>query len=123
MGAARLAAADERINRALADAVERHAAKDPGVRGILKKASATCHPESESPKKFALDTEQASTPRPSVSHGGSSASGTRPRPPQGAQDTDTSDVTRGTGPELAQGVIQPSSSDDTGDDVAMEGKV
>ena len=29
MGAARLAAADERINRALADAVERHAAKDP----------------------------------------------------------------------------------------------
>ena len=33
MGAARLAAADERTNRALADAVERHAAKDPGVRG------------------------------------------------------------------------------------------
>ena len=37
VGAARLAAADERINRALADAVERHAAKDPGVRGILKR--------------------------------------------------------------------------------------
>ena len=124
MGAARLAAADERINRALADAVERHAAKDPGVRGILKKASATCHPESESHKKIALDTEQASTPRPSVSHGGSSASGTRPSTAtRTAQDTDTSDVTRGTGPELAQGVIQPSSSDDTGDDVAMEGKV
>ena len=47
-GSARLAAADERINRALADAVERHAAKDPGVRGILKRASAACHPESES---------------------------------------------------------------------------
>ena len=31
MGAARLAAAGERINRALAGAVERHAAKDPGV--------------------------------------------------------------------------------------------
>ena len=30
-GSARLAAADERINRALADAVERHATKDPGV--------------------------------------------------------------------------------------------
>ena len=30
-GSARLAAADARINRALADAVERHAAKDPGV--------------------------------------------------------------------------------------------
>ena len=48
VGSARLAAADERINRALASAVERHAAKDPGVRGILKRASATCHPESES---------------------------------------------------------------------------
>ena len=31
--AARLAATDERIFRALADAVERHAAKDPGARG------------------------------------------------------------------------------------------
>ena len=30
-GSARLAAAEERINRALADAFERHAAKDPGV--------------------------------------------------------------------------------------------
>ena len=50
--------ADERINRALADAVERHAAKDPGVSGILKRTSATCHPESESQKKIAVDTEQ-----------------------------------------------------------------
>ena len=50
MGPARLAAADERINRSLADA-----AKDPGVS------------ESESPKKIALDTEQESTPRSSVS--------------------------------------------------------
>ena len=58
MGGARLAAADERINRALADAVERHAAKDLGVRGIVKRASATCHPESESQKKIALDPEQ-----------------------------------------------------------------
>ena len=41
-GSAPLAAADERINRALADAVERHATKDPGVRGKLKRASATC---------------------------------------------------------------------------------
>ena len=123
MGAARLAAADERINRALADAVERHAAKDPGVRGILKRASATCHPESESQKKIALDTEQESTPRPSVSYGGSSASGTRPSTAtRTAQDADTIDATRGTGPELAQGVIQPSSSDDNGDDVAMEGE-
>ena len=102
MGAARLAAADERINRAPADAMERRAAKDPGVRGILKRASATCHPESESPKKIALDTEWESTPRPSVSYGGSSAPGTRPSTAtRTAQDTDTSDVTRGTGPELA----------------------
>ena len=63
-GSTRLAAADERINRALADAVERHAAKDPRVRGILKRTSAACHPESESQKKIALDTEQDSTPRP-----------------------------------------------------------
>ena len=60
-------------------------------------------------------------PHPSVSHGGSSAPGTLPSTAtRTAQDTDTSDVTRGTGPELAQGVIQPSSSDGTGDDVAME---
>ena len=47
-GSARLAAADERINRALADAVERHAAKENGARGILKRARAACQPESES---------------------------------------------------------------------------
>ena len=86
-GSARRAAADERINRALADAVERHAAEDPGVRSI-----ATCHPESESQQKIVLDTEQESTPRPSVSHGGSFACGTRPSiTTRTAQDTDTSD--------------------------------
>ena len=78
VGAALLAAADERVNRALADAGERHATKDPGVRGILKRATVVCHPESESQKKIAMDTEQDPTPHPSVSHGGSSASGTRP---------------------------------------------
>ena len=51
---ARLAAADERINRAPADAVERHATKDPGVRGTLKRASVVCLPESGSQKKIAL---------------------------------------------------------------------
>ena len=116
-GSARLAAADERST------VERHAVKDPGVRGILKRASAACHPESESQKKIAVDTEQDSTPRPSVSYGGSSASGTRPSTAtRTAQDADTSDVTTGTGPELAQGMIQPSSSDDTGGDAVMEGE-
>ena len=93
------------------------------MRDILKRTSATCHPESESQKKIALDTEQESTPRSTVSHGGSSASGMRPSTiTRTAQDTGTSDVTRGTGPELAQGVIQPSSSGDSGESVAMEGK-
>ena len=78
-------------------------------------------PSQQSQKKIALDTEQESTPRPSVSHGGSSASGTQPSTATWtAQDSDTSDVTRGTEPQLAQAVIQPSSSDDTGDDAAME---
>ena len=63
-GSALLAAADQRINRALADAVERHATKDPGMRGMLKRASVVCHPESEAQKKNALDTEQDSPPPP-----------------------------------------------------------
>ena len=50
-GSARLAAADERINRALADVVERHAAKNSGMRCILKRDSAVCHPESEPQRK------------------------------------------------------------------------
>ena len=50
MGAARLAAADERINRASADAVERHATKDPGVRGMLKRAMPPVIP-SRNPKR------------------------------------------------------------------------
>ena len=68
VGSARLAAADERINRALADAVERHATKDPGVRCTLKSASVVCHPESESQKKIAMYTEQDPIPHPSVSN-------------------------------------------------------
>ena len=43
-GSARLAAADERINRALVDAVERHATKDPGTRGILTRATLSVIP-------------------------------------------------------------------------------
>ena len=72
-GSARLAAADGRINHALADAIERHATKDLGVSGVLKRAGVVCHPESEPQKKIALDTEQDWTPYPSVSYGGSSA--------------------------------------------------
>ena len=36
-GSALVAAVDEKIHRALADAVERHATKDPRPRGILKR--------------------------------------------------------------------------------------
>ena len=46
-GSAPEAAADTRINRALADAVERRATKDPGVRCTQKRASVVCHPESD----------------------------------------------------------------------------
>ena len=48
------------------------------MRGILKRAGVVCHPESEHQKKIAMDAEQDPTPHRSVSHGGSSASGTRP---------------------------------------------
>ena len=58
VGSARLAAVDERIKRALADAVERHVTKDPGVRGMLRRASVVCHPESESQKKIARETDR-----------------------------------------------------------------
>ena len=114
-GSTRLAAADERINRALADAVERHAAKDPGVRGILKRASTACHPESESQKKIALDTARLDAlPLSLIRRIISIRNETR--------DADTSEVTIVTGPEVAQGMIQPSSSDDTGGDAVMEGE-
>ena len=39
-GAARLVAADERTNRALAEALEPHASRDPGSREVLKSTSA-----------------------------------------------------------------------------------
>ena len=46
-GSARLGAVDERINRALADAVERHATKGPGMTGILERVRRT-HPSDHS---------------------------------------------------------------------------
>ena len=64
---ARLAAADERINRALAEAVDRHATKDPGMRDILKRDGVVRHPESELQKKIALDTAQDLPPHTPVS--------------------------------------------------------
>ena len=74
------------------------------MRGILKRSSVACHPESESQKRVALDTEQDPTPQPRVSYGGSSASGVRPSATTIAdQGTGTSDVAR------------------AGSDVAMDG--
>ena len=110
VGSARLAAADERINRALADAVERHATKDPGVRGTLKRTSVARQPESESQKRNALDTEQDPTPRSRVSNGGSSASGVRP---SATTSTDQGTVT-------SEGA-RASSEEHTDGDVAMGG--
>ena len=105
-----MAAADERIKRALADVVERHATKDPGVRGTLKRSSVVCHPESEFQKRIALDTEQDPTSHSSVSYEGSSASGVRPSATTDTdQNTGTSDVARA------------SSKEHIGGDVAVEG--
>ena len=92
------------------DGPREHATKDPGVRGILKRSSVACHPESESQKRVALDTEQGPTPQPRVSHGGSSASGVRPGAITVAdQGTSTSDAPRA------------SSEEHNDDDVAMDG--
>ena len=131
VGSARLAAADERTNRALADAVERHATKDPGVRGILKWASVVCHPESESQKKIAMDTEQDPTPHPLVSHGGSSASGTRPSITTSADlNTDMTrevrvgpapDKTRASGEGYAGGDVVMREDEDSGGHSSSEG--
>ena len=116
-GSAGPAAADDRINRALADAVERHATMDPGVTGKLKRASVVCHPELEPQKKIALDIEQNLTPHPSVSYGGPSASGAQPSATTSTdQNTSTSDVTREprTGP--TQDVTRASRKDHSGRD-------
>ena len=105
VGSARLAAADERINRALADAVERHATKDPGMRGILKRSSVVCFPESEPLKRVALDTEQDPT-QPRVSYGRSSASGVRPSAITSTdQGTGTSDVARASSEKHNEGDV------------------
>ena len=122
-GSARLAAAGERINRALADAVERNASKDPGTRDMLKRASVVCHPESEPPelqKKIPLYTAQASPPHTSVSYGGSSGSGAHPCVAISTdQNTGTGGVTREVRTGPAQDVTRTSSNDDIGDDVVM----
>ena len=65
------------------------------MRGTLKRASLICYPESERQKRIALDTEQDSTPHPSVSYGGSSASGAQSSITTSAdQNTDMTRVVR-----------------------------
>ena len=119
-GSARLAAADERINRALSEAVARHTTRDPVMGGTLKRASVVCHPESEPQKKIPLDIEQDTTPYPSVSHGGSSASGTQPSTTTSTdQNNGTSDVTRDVRTGPTQDVTRTSSKDHIDGDVAL----
>ena len=103
----------------MADAVERHATKGRGRRVIPERASVVCHPESEL-QKISLDTEQGSTPDPSVFHGGSSASGTQPNTITSTdQNIGTSDVTREVRTGPSQDVTRASSSDDIGGDVVV----
>ena len=66
-GSGRLASGDARLNLALADAVERHATKDPETRGILKRSSVVCHRESEPRKKIAAHS-RIRHPHPSVTY-------------------------------------------------------
>ena len=76
----------------------------------------------ETEKKIALDTEQDSTPHPSVSYGGSSASGARPSITTSTdQNTCTSDVTTEVRTGPAQDATRANSSDDIGDDAVMRG--
>ena len=75
-----------------------------------KRASVVCHSESEPQKKITLDTEQDSTPHPSVSYGGSSASGARPSITTSA-DLNT-DMTREARTGSTQDVSRVSNSDD-----------
>ena len=74
-----------------------------------------CHPESEPPKKIALDT-----PHPAVSYGRSSAPGAQPTITTSTdQNAGTGDVTREVRTGPTQDVTRASSSDDVGDDVVM----
>ena len=87
-GSARLAAADERINRALADAVERHAAKDPGVRGILKEGQRRLSSRVRIPKENCTGHRARLDATPPQSHTEDHQHQARdPAPPQGLHRT------------------------------------
>ena len=90
------------------------------MRGMLKRASVVGFPASDPQKKIALETEQDSTPHPSVSHGGSSALGARPSTTTSTdQNTGTCDVTREVRTRPTQDVTRTRSEDHIGGDVAM----
>ena len=114
-----MAAADERINRALA------ASRDPGSRGILKRMNVVCHPESQPQKEIALDTEEAALQRTPVRYR-SSSPGTHASTPTDAGTRDmTHGVTTNKGAypstnEVMRGVETGTDNvDDRGGDVVM----
>ena len=111
-GSAGLAVTEERINRALADAVARQATKDPGTKGILKRASVVGHPECGVQKKVALP------PHIPVTHGGSSGSGAQS---SDNSNTDAGDVSGEGATGLAHDVDGTSDRDDLDGDVVMKG--
>ena len=122
-GSARLAAADERINRALADAVERHATNNPGMRGILKRdqcrlssrvrVSEKLHWTQSRTRHHALQSHTEDHQH-QVHNPGLTTSTDR--------NTGTSDATREVRTGPTQDVTRASSNDDIGDDVCDEGK-
>ena len=101
----------------LAETVERHATRDPGMRGILKRASVVCHPESETQKKIALDTAEFAT---TLSPTARRTLDTIPSDTTSTvQNTGTGEVTRERRTGLTQNVTGTSSNDDISDDVVM----
>ena len=120
-----MAAADERINRALALTLERHASRDPGSRGTLKRTNVVCHPGSQPQKVIALGTEQAALQRTPVRYR-SSSPGTHDSTPTDAGTRDmTHGVTTNKGAypntiEVTRGVETGTDNvDDRGGDVVM----
>ena len=110
------------INRAVAEAVERHETKDPGMRGILKRASFFCHSESELQKKIALDTAGLDTTLFSLFRWIISIGAQPSVTTSTDKNTGTGDVTREARTGPTQDATRASSSDDIGDDVVMSGE-
>ena len=71
------------------DAVARHTAKDLGVRGVLKRASAACHPESESKRKLHWTQSKTRRHAPQSHTEDHQHQAHDPAPPQGLHRTPT----------------------------------